>query len=83
MSALKNVYLSDWRLENDKGRTYSFGDEYIASGMFKKITLTDNTIRLSNRGGTLTLYSHDDKMIHQVSYTGAQAQKRGWIITFR
>lgn len=79
----ENIFLLNWKLENEKKQSYFFGEEYLDAGTFKIIKLPKNSIRLSNKGGTIMLKDYDGRVVDEVSYTSTQGRKAGWQTIFR
>ncbi len=53
----------------------------LAAGTTRVVALPQ-TLQLGNNGGIITLLNSTGLKVHGVSYTGQQAQREGWTITF-
>lgn len=74
------IDLNGWRLDTDKKSKEIISDQIIASGGFLIINLSK--LRLSNSGGKIRLLDTKQKVVHEVSYTKAQAKREGWHLKF-
>jgi poly(U)-specific endoribonuclease len=79
-----SVSLESWFLLDAMNNRYVLSDQsnVIAPGTTLTITLPKNSIQLSNKGGEIRLLNRDDKVVHRVSYTKAQAQEQGRTLIF-
>lgn len=74
-----DVRLTGWSLADDRGRADVLSVATLASGAGVIITL--NTARLINTGGTIKLRDTGGNVVHEFSYTAADAGEEGWWVT--
>ncbi len=76
------VQLDGWYISNKKNKKQMLDGWSIAANAFLTIKMIPAKIRLSNSGGTITLYNYDDKKVHEVTYSKKDASKNGWTTVF-
>lgn len=74
------INLSGWKLLDNNDKEETLTSLEIPAGGFTTITVKQ--VRLFNRGGELKLQNPAGVIVHEVSYTAAQAQKAGWGVKF-
>jgi hypothetical protein len=74
------VDLSGWVFADKQHNRFALSGK-LAPGNSVRVTIA-KPMELSNKGGTITLLDAAGKVIDNVSYTKAQAQKPGWSIVF-
>ncbi|MCX8015970.1 MAG: lamin tail domain-containing protein [Patescibacteria group bacterium] len=65
-----DIPLRGWRLEDASGQKYYFKDEIIQPKNFLVLTYKTTKITLNNNGETLSLYSPNNELAFQISYSG-------------
>ncbi len=80
----ETVSLEGWMLLDAMNHRYQVSDQAakIGAGEVFVIRLPKNSVQLSNKGGEIRLLNRDGKVVHQVSYTKAQAREQGITILF-
>ncbi len=78
----EDVDVSRWSIRDKNGNVFRCEALTIPSGETRVVPLPKNTAQLSNRGGTVELLDQDGKKIHGVSYSRAQAKRKGWTVVF-
>ncbi len=80
----ETVSLEGWMLLDAMNHRYQVSDQAaeIRGGEVFVIRLPKNSVQLSNKGGEIRLLNRDGKVVHQVSYTKAQAREQGVTILF-
>ena len=74
------INLSGWKLTDSNGKEEVLSSLEVPAGGF--LTIAVQRIRLYNSGGTVRLENPAGVQVHEVSYTGDQAQKAGWGVKF-
>ncbi len=74
------VHLSGWSIIDSFGRSQILTNEIIKAGAF--LTLPVKAIRLSNRGGTISLLNAEGQEVDKVAYSLKDGQKEGWTVKF-
>jgi endonuclease/exonuclease/phosphatase family metal-dependent hydrolase len=74
------VDLTGWRLEDDSGHRFALSGT-VAANSSRTITMTANTMPLTNSGDEVRLIDPAGAVRHRVSYTGAQAGS-GQVVVF-
>ncbi len=77
-----DIDLAAWGIIDRLDRKSSI-DGRLGPGEFRTFQLDGTGAQFSNsNGGTITLVDRDGLKVHGVSYTKAQAEKKGWTIVF-
>jgi uncharacterized protein YukJ len=79
-AAPQEVDLAGWALADKQHNRFALSGK-LAAGNSVRIVIA-KPFELSNKGGTVTLIDAAGKVVDNVSYTKAQAQKPGWSIVF-
>lgn len=74
-----DIDLSNWTISDDRDRTDSLQQINLAAGT--GITITLESARLINSGGTIQLKDADGEVSHEFSYTDSDAEQEGWWVT--
>jgi hypothetical protein len=54
----------------------------LVPGVAHSVRLPKNSVQLSNKGGTITLFDRRGAIVHSVSYSKSQASEEGRTIVF-
>ena len=79
-AAPQEVDLSGWAFADKQHNRFALSGK-LSAGNSVRIIIA-KPLELSNKGGTVTLIDAAGKVVDNVSYTKAQAQKPGWSIVF-
>jgi uncharacterized protein YukJ len=77
-----SVALSGWSIANATGAKFKIQGPVLAPGDTVRISLTDLSVPLSNKGGTINLLDPNGLKVHGVAYTKEQVSGQGWTIVF-
>lgn len=77
------VALTGWKLVDKNGRTTALGDVTIMPGEVFTEKLTGDGVQLGNRGSTLQLQDPGGTVVHNVSYSKAQAKRENGVLIFQ
>lgn len=75
-----SIDLTSWEIQDNRGRTDMIGNVSISPGVM--LTFVLQNVRLTNTGGEVRLVTPEGELIEQVSYTGEQAHREGWLVKF-
>ena len=75
------VQLGGWRLADRTGRVRALPDAVVPAGDTLVVAL-DRQIELGNDGGAITLLDDQGIKVDGVAYTGNDASRQGWTVTF-
>jgi uncharacterized protein YukJ len=75
------VDLADWKIADRSKRTCAVPAGPLAPGETLRVALTDG-VTLGNNGGAITLLDGGGLKVSGVAYTGDDAGREGWTITF-
>ena len=78
----ESVNLSNWKIANATGGQFTIHGPVLAPGDTTRITLTDLSVPLSNKGGTISLLDPNGVKVDGVAYTKEQVSAQGWTIVF-
>ena len=79
-AAPQEVDLAGWVFADKQHNRFALSGK-LAAGNSVRVTIA-KPLELSNKGGTVALIDAAGKVVDNVSYTKAQAQKPGWSIVF-
>jgi len=79
-ASANDINLGGWVIK-DKANGKQPLQGTLVAGATVRIPLT-NSVKLGNKGDTLSLFDTEEKLIHQVSYSKQQAQEEGWTVVF-
>ena len=74
--------LKNWRLRDKNGKEELIGELPLLPGTPETVTLSGAGAQLSNKGSTIALIAPDGALIHQVSYSKAQARAENRTLIF-
>ena len=75
------VDLSGWRIADRARQTCPVPGGPLAAGETRRVAITER-VALGNNGGTVTLLDAGGLKVDGVAYTGADARREGWTVTF-
>lgn len=75
------IDLAGWKLVNKRKKAFSLSGK-IESGVTRVVDLP-HSVKLSNKGGTITLLDSVGLKVHGVAYSKRQAAREGWTIVFQ
>jgi uncharacterized protein YukJ len=75
------VDLTGWRIADRARQTCPVTGGPLAPGETRRVAVTEH-VALGNSGGTVTLLDAAGLKVDGVAYTGADAQREGWSVTF-
>jgi hypothetical protein len=76
-----DVDLTGWRIADRGRQTCPVPAGPLAPGETRRVAITER-VALGNGGGTVTLLDAAGLKVDGVAYTGADAQREGWNVTF-
>lgn len=76
------VPIGNWSLQDKNNKVHVIEEKTLGSGEFVTIGLSGETVQLSNKGGEIRLLDGSRKLVHQVSYSRAQAKNQGVTVLF-
>lgn len=76
------VSLAGWQIANGAGAKFSLQGPVLGPGDTVRIEVTDLSVPLSNKGGTINLLDPNGLKVHGVAYTKQQVSAQGWTIAF-
>ncbi len=77
----QNLNLKGWSIMDNNGSIENIPDGILPAGSTLRISLSD-TIRLSNRGGTISLLNTENQVIDIVNYSENEASEEGRTMVF-
>ncbi len=76
------VSITNWSLLDKNHKVHKIEEKILKPGEFFSVRLFGDSVQLSNKGGEIRLHNDQNKLIHRVSYSKAQARSQGITILF-
>ena len=81
-AGVTDVAITNWSLQDKNNRAHIIENTTLKAGEFKTLNLTGDSMQLSNKGGDIVLQDAQQKLVHRVSYSKAQARNQGVTVLF-
>lgn len=78
----KKIKISNWSLQDKNNKSHLIKEKTLEPGEFFSIQLTGKNVQLSNKGGEIRLFNEQQKLVHRVIYSKAQARRQGETVLF-
>ena len=76
------IDLAGWQIANRNDDRFTIAGVIVGAGETVRITLPADVAPLGNQGSEISLLDRRAARVHGVAYTGAQASRQGWTLSF-
>ena len=76
------IDLAGWQIANRNDDRFTIAGVIVGAGETVRITLPADVAPLGNQGSEISLLDRQAARVHGVAYTGAQASRQGWTLSF-
>jgi subtilase family protein/fervidolysin-like protein len=78
----QDIPLDGWYVVSNPKTKQFLNGKKIKANEILTIKAIPSLLRLTNAGGSITLFNYDDKIVHEVKYSRKDAGKNGWTTRF-
>ncbi len=78
----KDIDLQGFILKDKMDRAFTIKNTVVKAGCVEKVTIHDSPLKLSNKGGEISLFTPQSVLIHQVEYEKVKVPDEGHTLLF-